>query len=92
MPTEKSPTVDAARDAQPARDVEGGVRLPHEARVTEGDVKEIVQRYCEENFPGWECAAVSVRVGPVRAAMSETLLVLPPTLPATLSDRTLTTS
>lgn len=41
------------------------------------DVKETVRKYCDEHAPGWECADVSIRVGELREAKNEILLVLP---------------
>lgn len=46
-------------------------------KVTAEDVKEIVRRYAEDNLPGWACAGVSFRVGPIPDAQSESLLVMP---------------
>jgi hypothetical protein len=63
----------ATRQQVDAPDTEGD----RPAIPTEEEVKDCVRRYCEGNFPGWECAAVSVRVGPVLDAKGETLLVLP---------------
>ena len=45
-------------------------------RTAEG-LKAAVRIYCDANLPGWTCASVPVRVGEVRDATGETLLVLP---------------
>lgn len=48
------------------------------SRVTAEDVKEVVRRYAEQNCPGWQCAGVSIRVGPLAENKEESLLILPP--------------
>jgi hypothetical protein len=47
-----------------------------ERKTTAEDVKDVVRRYCEENLPGWACAAVSVMVGEPGEDETERLLVL----------------
>ncbi len=48
------------------------------------EVKDAVKRYCLENYPGREwCAGVHIRVGEIRDANEEMLLVLPPDMGST---------
>lgn len=54
------------------------VAVLHQDRITVAQIKQLLARYAEENFPGrWACAAVSVRVGPDMLSPSEVLVVLP---------------
>lgn len=44
---------------------------------TAEELKAMVRAYCDAHLPGWECAGVDIRVGPLAAGKEESLLVLP---------------
>lgn len=46
-------------------------------KITAEDVKDIVRRYADQDFPGWACASVAIRVGGLTDGVEEVLLVLP---------------
>lgn len=45
--------------------------------TTAEDVKRVLREYANDNHPGWTCAGASVRVGEIRDAQNEVLLLLP---------------
>lgn len=46
--------------------------------MTAEELKEKVRQYADEHLPGWQCAGVTFRVGPLIDSRNELLLVLPP--------------